>query len=129
MTKHQLKKLEWMLRIAIGCTYIGHGMFAILGQQSWYRYLQVVGIAVEQAKLLVIGIGYLDLMVALFILIKPNKYILFWAFIWALSTAIIRPFAGETIWAFVERAANWATPLALLMIVKHTTNYQFSTIN
>jgi len=124
MTTYQLKKLEWLLRITIGCTFMGHGMFAILGLQSWYRYLQVVGIAVEQAKSLVIGIGYLDLLVALFILIKPNKYMLLWAIIWAFSTAIIRPFAGEPIWAFVERAANWAAPLALFMILKHNTNQQ-----
>ena len=121
MTIYQLKKIEWMLRIAIGCTFFGHGMFAILGLQSWYRYLEVVGIAMEHATSLVIGIGYLDLLVALFILIKPTKYILYWAFIWAFSTAIIRPFAGEPIWAFVERAANWAAPLALLIIVKHKT--------
>lgn len=122
MTKNQENKLTWILRIAIACTYIGHGMFAILGYQSWYRYLQVVGIAMEPAKSMVIGIGYLDIMVALFILIKPNKYILAWASIWAFSTAFVRPFAGEPIWAFVERAANWAAPLVLLLILKHHKN-------
>jgi len=122
MTQYQVKKLTWILRIAICCTFIGHGMFAILGQQSWHRYLQVVGFSLEQATPLVVWIGYLDLVVAAIILIKPNKYIIAWAAIWAFSTALVRPFAGEPTWAFVERAANWAAPLVLLLIVKHRTN-------
>ncbi len=122
MTRYYVNKLEWILRFTVSCTYIGHGMFAILGLQSWYRYLQVVGLSIEPAKSMVIGIGYLDIFVALFIFIKPNKYILSWAIIWAFSTAFIRPFAGEPIWAFVERTANWAAPLILLIILKHKTS-------
>ncbi|MBL4746405.1 MAG: hypothetical protein JKY08_08550 [Flavobacteriaceae bacterium] len=125
MTKNQVNKLSWILRISIAGTYIGHGMFAILGYQSWYRYLQVVGIAMEPAKSMVVGIGYLDLLISFAILIKPHKYLLAWAVIWAFSTALIRPFAGEPIWAFVERAANWAAPLVLLFILKHTENKRY----
>ena len=31
-------------------------------------------------------------------------------------TALARPIAGDPIWDFVERTANWATPLALLYL-------------
>ncbi|PCH77467.1 MAG: hypothetical protein COB98_03375 [Flavobacteriaceae bacterium] len=122
MNLKETNTVQYILRIAISCTYIGHGMFAILGYQSWYRYLQVVGFPMETAKSMVIGIGYLDILVALFILIKPNKYILAWAAIWAFATAFVRPFAGEPIWAFVERAANWGAPLVLLLILKNKSN-------
>jgi len=121
MTKIQIKKLEWLFRITIALTFLGHGMFAILGLQSWHRYLEVVGFSLSQATPMVVGIGYLDVIVAIIVLLRPNKYILLWAIIWAFATALVRPFAGESIWAFVERGANWAVPLAFLMILNHKT--------
>ena len=58
----------------------------------------------------------MDILVAVSVLIKPVRAVLIWATSWAFLTALIRPIAGEPIWDFVERTANWAAPLALLYL-------------
>ena len=61
-------------------------------------------------------IGILDIVLAIWVLFKPNKYILFWMVFWAFLTAMMRPLSGGSILDFVERSANWAAPLALLYL-------------
>lgn len=51
------------------------------------------------------------------ILVKPIRIVLLWAAIWGFWTALVRPIVGEPIWDFVERWANWGTPLALLFLL------------
>ena len=58
-------------------------------------------------------IGVLDIIVALIILLRPNKVFVIWAIIWTFSTALIRPVSGEPIWDFIERGANWIVPICL----------------
>jgi len=111
-----LKKVEWILRIGIFGTFLGHGIFALLVKQSWIPYFTSVGISESAAIFLLPFIGFMDILVALFALIKPIRAVLIWASIWAFSTALIRPISGEPIWDFVERSANWAAPLALLYL-------------
>jgi hypothetical protein len=58
----------------------------------------------------------MDIVVALIALFYPIRVVLAWAALWGLWTALLRPIAGEPIWDFVERWANWAAPLALLYL-------------
>jgi len=113
-----LKTLEWILRIGVFLTFVGHGIFAINGKPNWIPYLEVIGIQFEIAQKLIVYIGYLDLIVASFILFKPYRPVIIWAVIWTFSTALIRPISGEPVWDFVERGANWAAPLALFILLK-----------
>ena len=110
------KKVEWILRIGIFGTFFGHGIFGLMLKQSWIPYFASVGISDSTAFVLLPIIGILDIMVAVFALIKPIRIILIWATLWAFITALIRPISGEPIWDFVERSANWAAPLALLYL-------------
>jgi len=111
-----LKKVEWILRIGVFGTFLGHGVFALLGKQSWISYFTSVGISESTAIILLPLIGVMDILVAIFALAKPLRIILIWATLWAFTTAFIRPISGEPIWDFVERTANWAAPLALLYL-------------
>jgi hypothetical protein len=106
-------KIEWVLRIGVFGTFLGHGLMAITSNPSWAPYLITIGFNQAQALNIMPFIGSLDVIVALWVLIKPNKYVVLWAVFWALATAIIRPLSGELFLTFVERAANWAVPLAL----------------
>jgi len=108
-----VSKLEWVLRLGVFGTFIGHGLIAISVNPSWMKYLAFFGFTNDQIIILMPIIGAVDIIVATVILIKPNKFFLLWAVFWGLATALIRPIAGEDILAFVERAANWAVPLAL----------------
>ena len=111
-----LKKVELILRIGVFGTFLGHGVFALLGKQSWIPYFTSVGISEANAIVLLPLIGVMDILVAIFALVKPIRVILIWATLWAFATALIRPISGEPIWDFIERTANWATPLALLYL-------------
>ena len=110
------KKVEWILRIAVFGTFLGHGVFALLVKQSWIPYFTSIGMSEANAVVLLPLIGILDIMVAIFALLKPIRGVLIWAILWAFMTALIRPISGEPIWDFVERSANWAAPLALLYL-------------
>lgn len=52
------------------------------------------------------------------VLFKPIRLVLLCAALWAFATALVRPFAGLPVLVFVERDANWAAPLALLLCVR-----------
>ena len=116
MEQENLKKVEWILRIGVFGTFLGHGVFALLGKQSWIPYFTSIGISESTAIILLPLIGIMDILVAIFTLVKPIRIVLIWATLWAFATALIRPISGEPIWDFVERTANWAAPLALLYL-------------
>lgn len=112
MTKDKL--VEWTLRLAVAGEFIGHGVFALQVKAGWIPYFASVGISAEMAATLLPLIGIMDIFFALVILFKPVRAALLWMTFWALTTALIRPIAGEPIWDFVERFANIGAPLALL---------------
>ena len=109
-------KAEWALRIAVFGSFLGHGVFALQGKESWIPYFTSVGIGEATAATLLPLIGVMDVAVALFALFYPIRVVLAWATFWGLTTALIRPISGEPIWDFVERWANWGAPLALLYL-------------
>lgn len=116
---------QLLMRIGIAGTFIGHGIFAIGVEPSWIGFLTTVGFDYETARDIMPMIGFMDLIIAIFAVLLPIRIILIWATIWAFSTALIRPIAGLPILAFIERAANWALPLSLLIIQglpKHWTD-------
>ncbi len=113
----KVTKTEWILRLGVFGTFLGHGILAIGVKEAWLKYLNFVGFN-ESASLVLQLIGYTDVIVALLALFMPLSIVLIWATIWAFATALIRPITGEPIWDFVERASNWAAPLALLLLRK-----------
>ncbi len=111
------KRLEWVLRIAVAGEFLGHGIFALQGKKQWIGWIsQLTGADMGLATQLLFIIGISDLIVALFVLIRPIKIVLLWATFWGFWTAILRPIVGEPIWDFIERFANFGAPLALLLI-------------
>lgn len=108
--------VEWILRLGVFGTFLGHGVFALQAKQGWIKYFLAVGISEPTAATLLPLIGMMDMTVALFALFKPARVVLCWAVFWSLVTALIRPVSGEPIWDFVERAANFMAPLALLAL-------------
>ncbi len=107
----------WILRISVFGTFFGHGMGALMGNEHWLPYLGLVGIQGPIALKTMFAIGVLDMLVAFSTLVKPSRYVLIYAFTWAFCTALARPLAAEPWLEFVERVANWATPLALYVLL------------
>jgi hypothetical protein len=109
--------INWVLKIGVFGIFLGHGIYAIQVNQAWVPFLNKVGFSNDIAVQIMPYIGYLDIIVAVSVLIKPLRIILIWAIFWAFLTALMRPIAGGSILDFVERAGNWATPLALLLLI------------
>jgi len=114
--KDYFTKAEGLLRIGIFGSFLGHGIFALQVKQSWLPYFTAVGLSESAGKFLLPLIGITDVAVALLALFWPIRIVLAWAALWGFWTALLRPIAGEPIWDFIERWANWAAPLALLAL-------------
>src|SRR3989344_3493179 len=113
------KKLEWILRIGVAGEFLGHGVFAISGKADWIKWTeQLTGVSTEVATTFMLIVGIVDVVLALIVLVKPVRPFLLWMAFWGLWTALVRPLVGLPIWDFVERSANWATPLALYYFYK-----------
>ncbi|HEV7229967.1 MAG TPA: hypothetical protein VGO45_01485 [Bacteroidia bacterium] len=110
----QAHSIEWILRIGLFGTFLGHGILAYQVKPAWVPYLTLLGFTKSTAAVLMKIIGVSDLVVACFALLKPIRMLLIWAVLWAFATAIIRPLSGEALLDFIERTANWCIPLALL---------------
>ncbi|MBI2045766.1 hypothetical protein HYT23_06920 [Candidatus Pacearchaeota archaeon] len=111
------KKIGWILRIALFGEFLGHGIFALQLKQSFLdMIISVLGVSLVSAQKILIIIGAMNIIVALFALIYPFRLMLIWASIWGFATGLARPLSGDPIWDFVERWANIGVPLALLYI-------------
>ncbi|MEK7501188.1 MAG: hypothetical protein AAB642_03630, partial [Patescibacteria group bacterium] len=112
------KKIEWVLRLAVFGEFLGHGVFAIQGKQSWVGWFETFGVSnPATATQLLFAIGLADIALAVLVLIKPLRPALLWMTLWGFWTALLRPIVGEPIWDFVERWANWGAPLALFFLL------------
>lgn len=116
-----MNKAIWALRIGVAGEFLGHGIFAIQGKESWFKYFTAFGITdPETITTMLMVVGIMDVLLAILVLIKPLKPALLWMAFWGLWTALVRwPFGPDPIWDFVERFANWAAPLALYYIYKN----------
>lgn len=110
------KIAEWILRVGVFGTFLGHGIFALGVKQSWIPLITSFGFSGTTAAAILPLIGVIDIIVAILALIWPIRIVLIWAALWAFATSASRPIAGDSIWDFVERTANWAAPLALLIL-------------
>jgi len=112
-------KLEWVMRWGIAGTFIGHGIWALSIKESWFGYFTGIGIAASVIPTLLVLIGIADILVGIAVLWRPYRVLLGWAVVWAVITALIRPITGGFFTIefadFVERAANFMLPLALLV--------------
>lgn len=106
----------WLLRIAAGLEFIGHGAFGIITKAVWVPYFGVVGIPERWAYKLMPVVGSVDIFLGFLVLLKPIRAALVYMAIWGLWTALLRPLSGETIWETIERAPNYLVPLALLYL-------------
>lgn len=113
-----LKKIEIIARVGIFGTFLGHGIVALVSTK-WVYLLTAYGFSDSTAKSLLPVIGCLDILIAFSVLIYPLRVVLVWAASWAFMAALSRCIAGDPIYEFVERSANWSLPLILLLVKNH----------
>ena len=108
--------LHWLLRVACGLEFIGHGAFGILTKAAWVPYYGVVGIPPEWAYKLMPLTGGVDVFLGFLVLLKPVRAALLYMALWGLWTALLRPLSGEPLWETIERAPNYLVPAAFLAV-------------
>ncbi len=126
-TSHRTR-MAWvdpLLRIATSLTFIGHGIAALFLKGEFIDFILDAGtdvfgvrIAQETAETLIFGIGMLDLVVALLLLLPFRlRWVAGWMVFWGLLTSLARITRyGETgVPRALLRAMNWAAPLVLLI--------------
>lgn len=108
--------LHWLLRLACAWCFVGHGAWGIYQKPGWLPLYEVFAVPEWLAWRTMPAIGALDIAVGLIVLVHPCRAVLVWMAGWAVFTALLRPAAGMGWWEFLERAGNYAPPLALLAI-------------
>ncbi len=110
------QKIHYSLRIVCAMCFIGHGAFGIIGKEIWTNYFAVFGIGHDTAFRLMPYVGTIDILCGIIILFYPLRAVVLWLVIWGTITALLRPLSGEPFAEFIERAGNFAAPLALLIL-------------
>jgi hypothetical protein len=106
----------WALRIGSAMCFIGHGAFGFITKAAWLPYFGLVGIPESLAWKLMPLIGAVDVTAGMAVLFAPRALPLIYMSIWAVWTALLRPFSGESVFEAVERAGNYGVPIALLLM-------------
>src|SRR5947207_10742670 len=97
----------WLLRLACGLEFIGHGAFGVMTKAAWVPYFGTLGIPEDWAYRLMPAIGSVDIALGSLVLLKPIRAALLYMTIWGLWTALLRPLSGEPFWETIERAPNY----------------------
>lgn len=111
------KLFEFLLRIGVSLTFLGHGILALGINEKWISLITAFGFGNEAARNLLPIIGSMDIFMALVLLFYPIRAIVIWAIIWPFAASVSYLVAGQTVWEFVERTSNWILPLALLLVM------------
>jgi len=112
-----LTLVYWILRIGTAMNFMAHGLWGILGRESWNAYFLVANIGPEAARPLAFQIGLADFTAGVMILLFPLRALLLYMIIWGAWTALLRPLSGDPWWHWFERAGNYGVPLALMIMI------------
>ncbi|MEI9944008.1 MAG: hypothetical protein WDN26_07260 [Chitinophagaceae bacterium] len=61
-------------------------------------------------------VGSIDILLGITFLLYPARFIPLWLVGWGVVTASLRPLSGEPFAELIERAGNFGTPLAFLIL-------------
>jgi len=115
----QVEILDAILRVVTAAAFVGHGAFgAVMAKEAWVGYFGAVGIdaATVEAASLISLVGWFEIALGLFIVVKPIRAVLLAMVVWKVGIEFLRPLAGEPMWEFIERASNMIAPLALIYV-------------
>ncbi|HUJ43349.1 MAG TPA: hypothetical protein VLW52_07060 [Opitutaceae bacterium] len=104
----------WILRLTTVLLLLGHGMLQLAVRKpmfcAQYAMFGLPGAAAEPY------FGGLEIALALGVLLKPSRGLLFGVFGWKLATEALCPLAGLPLWVFIEHGGSYAAPLALAFL-------------
>lgn len=133
--KIKIKYIQFFLKIIIGLTFLGHGLYAVGVYATPGNFVDMtiilLGVNEEQAKLFLHIVGWLDIIIfPLLFIPKTIKPALWYAIIWGVLTALARIFYYLELTNFelnsffmvhdtLFRLAHGLVPLALYFYLNH----------
>ncbi len=110
------QKISFLLRFGmLGC-FVGHGFWGIAQKTGWLKFFLLFGIPENIAWNLMPVVGIVDILMGIMIFLQPRAILIWWAAIWTIFTALLRPMAGMGMSEFFERAGNYGLPIAFLVM-------------
>ena len=107
--------VAWVLRLTTVLLLAGHGMLQLSVRKpmfcAQYAMLGLPGAAVEPY------LGGIEVALALAVLFRPSRGVLFGVLGWKLATEALCPLAGLPLWVFIEHGGSYAAPLALALLL------------
>jgi hypothetical protein len=129
--KAQTNLASWALRIGLAVVFTTHGLECMMGNPHFIDLIigsvnNLLGVRWTEATALQIMqvIGWVDIIVAIAVLIRPHKYLLAWIMFWSTITALSRMTALGS-GAYTEvlmRASHILAPLAVYLLSSYLTN-------
>jgi hypothetical protein len=119
LTKPKAHTLGIILRLIIVGFLIGHGGYgAIVHKEVQMKHFASIGLGanVVNPLLLVTIVGWMEIVLAVAVLIKPMYGLLGFVLAWKLFTEFLFPISGAPIFEFIERGGAYAAPLALIFV-------------
>jgi hypothetical protein len=111
-----LGRLRWALALTVALLMCGHGALGVIGKQGLVsNYASVFSPATAAA--MTPDIGWLEIVAAIGVLIRPAPWVLLGMAVWKLATEALFVMAGASAWEVVERGGSYAAPVALALVV------------
>ncbi len=105
-------------RVLLGSTVLlllGHGMLGLCVQKPLFaQHYASIGL---QSPWVEPGVGALECMLALAVLLAPSRPLLLGVLAWKLASESLSPLAGAPVWVFIEHGGSYAAPLALALLL------------
>lgn len=131
----------WLLRLAIFCCFAGHGSLAIMNSSNyvseWSNWIQSLfpeDQKFEMSRMMLLTVGFLDILVAIgFLLPKIPRPAFIWAIGWGTATALSRMYflgrlfpinwynTAHPVAEFLSRTPNFLVPILLFLMVEPNT--------
>jgi hypothetical protein len=111
MDDAQRGEIVWVLRLTTVLLLLGHGgLNCIVQKPAFSAQYSLLGMPGANVELL---LGGFECLLALAVLLAPNRRLLLGVVGWKLATEALVPMAGSSWWVFVEHGGSYAAPLAL----------------
>lgn len=128
--KQQVCLSRWFvfaIQFSIFMIFMAHGIGCFLNNGLYIDYIigfvrdhTALSIKQQQAEELLTVIGIIDVTVAVLVLIKPFKALIYWVIFWGFLTALLRIVDASILnyAEFLMRVPHFGLPLVLLIILK-----------
>jgi hypothetical protein len=104
-----------VLRLTTGLLLLGHGALNwIVLKPVFSAQYSMLGLPEPTAAPL---IGVFECLLALAVLLTPNRWLLLAVVGWKLATEALYPMSGSPFWVLVEHGGSYAAPLALAFLL------------